>query len=64
MLQGGYKCLLRSKFWEVLSLFIFIHERHKYQLKKQKKTLPDLLLERPRTSHKDVPGRPVQTSGE
>ena len=64
MLQGGYKCLLRSKFWEVLSSFIFIHERHKYQLKKQKKTLLDLLLERPWTSHTDVPGRPVQTSGE
>ena len=55
MLQGGYKCLLRSKFWEVLSLFIFIHERHKYQLKKQKKKLC-------RTSCWNVPGHLIRTS--
>ena len=54
MLQGGYKCLLRSKFWEVLSLFIFIHERHKYQLKKQKKLC--------RTSCWNVPGHLIRTS--
>ena len=59
MLQSGYKRLLKSKFGEMLSLFIYFYERPENQLKMQKKTLADLLLERPRTSYMDVPGPPM-----